>query len=128
MAAPGMVANSVRIVLLAASKMAASDRVLLDRGSLDRASWMMGTVEALYARMNGGFVPGGTWRKVVCEMPVICAYDSTSSAPGWKKYFTTEMPLSDWDSVCSMSLTVVWAVRSVDRTMRLAMSRGCRPS
>jgi len=33
-------------------------------------------------------------------------------APGWKKIFTMAMPVSDWLSVCSMSLTVVVNERS----------------
>jgi hypothetical protein len=77
--------------------------------------------------MKGGVVPGGDWRSCVCDTPVICANDSSSLAPGWKKYFTTAMLLSDCDSVCSTSLTVVCAVRSLKRMMRVAISSGCRP-
>jgi len=46
---------------------------------------------------------------------------------GWKKYFTTAMPLSDCDSVCSTSFTTVCAVRSENRMMRLDISSGGRP-
>src|ERR1700716_3461367 len=117
-----MVASWVLMMLLPRSKIAASDNE-----SLDNASWMIGTVEASYARMKGGVAPGGRLRKAVCDTPVIWEYDRTGSALGWKKYLTTEMPLSDCDSVCSMSLTVVCAVRSVKSTMWLAISRGCSP-
>jgi hypothetical protein len=40
---------------------------------------MIGTVEALYARMNGGVLPGGRFLSWVCETPVIWAYDTLSS-------------------------------------------------
>ncbi len=66
-------------------------------------------MEALYARMNGGVVPGGACRSSDCDTPVIWAYDRSSLTFGWKKYLTTAMPGSDCDSVCSMSLTVVCA-------------------
>src|SRR6266404_1082389 len=77
--------------------------------------------------MKGGVVPGGAERRLVCEIPVTCANDSSSLTLGWKKYFTTEVPLRDCDSVCSTSLTVVCALRSVPRIMRVAISSGDRP-
>ena len=77
--------------------------------------------------MNGGVVPGGAERSWVCETPVICANASSSLTFGWKKYFTTEVPLSDCDSVCSTSLTVVCAVRSLCSTMRSPSPPGDRP-
>src|SRR6266403_3610193 len=117
-----MVASDVRSTLLPRSKICDSDS-----SSLDSASWMIGTVEALYARMNGGLVAGGANRSCVCDTPVICAYDSSSLTVGWKKYFTTAMPFSDCDSVCCTSLTVVCATRSENSTIRLDISSGDRP-
>ena len=72
-------------------------------------------------------VPGGAKRSIVCDTPVICAYESSSLTLGWKKYFTTEVPLTDCDSVCSTSLTVVCAVRSPLRMRRVAISSGDSP-
>ena len=77
--------------------------------------------------MNGGVVPGGAERSKVCDTPVICAYASSSLTFGWKKYFTTEVPVTFCDSVCSTSFTVVCALRSVPSTMRVAISSGERP-
>ena len=62
--------------------------------------------------MNGGVVPGGIERTAVCEIAVTCATASSMCAPGWKKILMTEMPVSDWLSMCSMSLTVVVRPRS----------------
>src|ERR1700747_2043879 len=77
--------------------------------------------------MNGGVVPGGAERNNVCETPVICANDSSSLAFGWKKYLTTDVPVRFCDSVCSTSLTMVCALRSVPSTRRVAISSGDRP-
>src|SRR5450432_4111625 len=88
------------------------------------ASCKIGTVEALYERMNGGVVPGGENAICDCETAVICAIDRSLSTPGWKKYFTIEVPTTDWDSVCSTSLTTVCAVRSESRIIRFAISSG----
>src|ERR1700739_1599857 len=77
--------------------------------------------------MKGAVVPGGANRRMVCDTPVICAYESSSLTLGWKKYFTTEVPVTDCDSVCSTSLTVVCALRSLPRMMRVAISSGDRP-
>src|SRR5271170_3619818 len=77
--------------------------------------------------MNGGVVPGGACLSPVWETPVIWANDSSSLTFGWKKYLTIEVPLKDCDSVCSTSLTVVCAVRSLASTKRVAISSGDRP-
>ena len=62
--------------------------------------------------MNGGWVPGGSWRSCDCAEAVTCATASSMFAPGWKNTLTTAMPRSDCDSTCSMSLTVVVRLRS----------------
>src|ERR1700680_5231027 len=77
--------------------------------------------------MNGGVVPGGAERNWVCDTAVICAKDSSSLTFGWKKYFTTDVPLRFCDSVCSTSLTIVCAVRSLCSTRRNAISSGDSP-
>src|SRR5579862_9423720 len=100
MAAPGTVANCTRRTLLPISNSSCSGIV-----SLDSASCRIGTLEALYDRMNGGAVPGGEFSSWVCETAVICAKDSAVSTLGWKKYLTTAVLLTDCDSVCSTSLT-----------------------
>ena len=46
------------------------------------------------------------------EMAVTCAVAASILAPGWKKIFTTDTPVSDWLSMCSISLTVVVSARS----------------
>jgi hypothetical protein len=56
------------MIVLPRSKICASDSSLLVS-----ASWMIGTVEALYARTNGGLAPGGAKRSWVYDTPVICA-------------------------------------------------------
>ena len=76
------------------------------------ASWMIGTDDALYDTTSGGVDPGGVVFSTVCEMAVICATAISGLTVGWKKNFTTATPFSDWDSICSMSLTVVVAARS----------------
>ena len=48
-------------------------------------------------------------------------------AVGWKKTLMTEMPASEVDSMCSMSLTVVVRLRSFCAEIRLPISAGGRP-
>ena len=49
------------------------------------------------------------------------------STVGWKKILTTPMPGNDWDSMCSMSLTVVESNAFVGRDFCPAMSSGDKP-
>ncbi len=49
---------------------------------------------------------------MACEIAVTCAVAASMCAPGWKKILTTATPVSDWLSMCSMSLTVVVRARS----------------
>ncbi len=121
-AAPATEASPVRITVLPVSKISVSDSC-----GLVSASCTMGTVDASYDSTNGGVVPGGAARSKACDTAVICATASSGFTPCWKKYFTTDMPPSDCDSVCSMPVTVVCAVRSASETMRLAISSGGRP-
>ena len=51
-------------------------------------------------------------RMAAWEMAVTWAVAASIFAPGWKKIFITETPVSDWLSMCSMSLTVVVRTRS----------------
>ncbi len=46
---------------------------------------------------------------------------------GWKNTLITPIPLSDWDSICSMSLTVVVIPRSLMVAMRDAICSADMP-
>ena len=72
-------------------------------------------------------VPGGMMRVIVWLMAVIWATAASTLAPGWKKTLMTPTPARDWDSMCSMSLTVVVIARSLRVTMRFSISSGVRP-
>ena len=61
---------------------------------------------------SGGVVPGGICRRTVCAIAVTCDTAASMRAFGRKKIFTTEIPASVCDSMCSMSLTVVVTARS----------------
>ena len=52
-------------------------------------------------------MPGGEKTNCVWDTAAICARERAVSTSGWKKYFTTATLLTDCDSVCSTSLTVV---------------------
>ena len=78
--------------------------------------------------IRGGTVPGGKPRRVVCIIAVVCARAVWMFAVGWKKTLITPIPLSDWDSMCSMSLTVMVRPRSALVTMRSAISSGAIPA
>ena len=60
--------------------------------SLEKASWRIGTEDAVYRRMIGGMIPGGMRRRMVCEAAVTCAMAAATSAPGWRKSRMTETP------------------------------------
>ncbi len=51
-----------------------------------------------------------------------CAIALSMFACGWKKTFTTAIPFSDCDSMCSMSSTSVVRARSVTDVIRFPMS------
>ena len=87
----------------------------------------MGTREALYCRMFGGVMPAGNARVSVWEVAVSWAMPDSIRAPGWKKILITDEPATDWDSMCSMSLTVLVNTRSVMRAMRALISSAGRP-
>ncbi len=72
-----------------------------------------GTLEALYWMMNGGVEPGGRLRNCTWQIAVTWATALPMFTCGWKKILMTPMPLSDCDSMCSMSLTVVVMPRSL---------------
>ena len=52
--------------------------------SLERDSWRMGTLEALYWMMRGGWVPGGIERIAVWAIAVTWAVAASIFALGWK--------------------------------------------
>src|SRR4051812_19515842 len=76
---------------------------------------------------NGGVVPGGGCRATPFEIDEICATAASTLTPGWKNVFTTATPRSEFDSMCSMSLTVVVIVRSKGVTIRAAISSADNP-
>jgi len=44
--------------------------------------------------IRGGKVPGGNWRRIVCDTAVICAFAVSKLAVGCRKIFTTAWPLT----------------------------------
>ena len=62
------------------------------------------------------------WRRWTWLMAVTWATALPMLTWGWKKILMRPMPLSDCDSMCSMSLTVVVMPRSLLVTMRLDIS------
>src|SRR5260370_14760901 len=77
--------------------------------------------------INGGVMPVGSWRSWVCDEAVTCATELLISVFGWKKTFTTAIPFSDCDSMCSILLTTVVRFRSVTETIRSDISCGASP-
>src|SRR3954470_8820492 len=65
---PGIVINCGRRVLIARSNICCSGNE-----SLEIESWMIGTSDALYWMISGGWVPGGIERIEVWETAVTCA-------------------------------------------------------
>src|SRR3569832_2550395 len=88
---------------------------------------MMGTLEALYWMISGGVVPGGSCRSCVWAMAVTCATALAMFTFGWMKILMTLMFVSDWDSMCSMLLTVVVSERSLWTMIRFAICSGEKP-
>ena len=72
--------------------------------------------------MSGGVMPGGRVRTAAWQIAVICAMAMSIFTFGWKNTLITPIPLSDWDSMCSMALTVVVSPRSLGVTTREAIS------
>src|SRR5215469_4760766 len=68
--------------------------------------------------MNGGVVPGGNCRSITWLIEVTWATAFATFTCGWKKTLITAMPLSEFDSMCSMSFTVVVMPRSLLETIR----------
>ena len=49
--------------------------------------------------MNGGLVPGGSWRNITWLMAVTWAMASPIFTLGWKKILMSPTPTSDCDSM-----------------------------
>lgn len=58
-------------------------------------------------------MPGGIARRIVWHRALTCASAPAISVSGWKYTLTTPVLSTDWDSMRSMSLTVVESARSV---------------
>ena len=84
-------------------------------------------LEAEYLITSGGVMPGGSWRNWACSIATTCAIAVWMLAVGWKKILMIAMPLSDCDSMCSMSLTVVVRLRSFWAEIRKPISWGDKP-
>jgi hypothetical protein len=69
-------------------------------------------LEAEYLMISGGVMPGGICAAAPARSRP-CAMAVWMLAVGWKKILMIEMPASDCDSMCSMSLTVVVRLRSL---------------
>src|SRR6266436_6244034 len=74
--------------------------------------------------INGGWVPGGSWRRIVCDTAVTCALAVSRRACGCKKIFTIAWPFTVVDSMCSMLSTVVVRTRSYWVVIRPSISLG----
>jgi len=66
-------------------------------------------------------------RRMVCDCAAICDTALSTEASGWKNTFTTVMPASDCDSMCSMPVRVVVSDRSNWVANRRSISSGGRP-
>ena len=87
----------------------------------------MGTLEALYWMTSGGVVPGGSWRNLGLRDGRDLRHRVADVDARLEEDLMTEMPFSDCDSMCSMSLTVVVSERSLSVTMRSAICSGEKP-
>ena len=101
---------------------AASNTVCSGKVGLDRPSCTTGMLDAEYLMTSGGDIPGGSWRSWVWPIATTWASAVWMLAFGWKKTLMTEMPLSEVDSMCSMSLTVVVRLRSFCAAIRCPIS------
>ena len=111
-----------RMTFSAASNNSFSATVLLDMPICTT-----GTLDAVYLMISGGIVPWGSERSTDCDTATTCASAVWMLTLGWKKILMIEMPPSDCDSTCSMSLTVVVSVRSWFWVIRLPICSADRP-
>src|ERR1017187_2257570 len=95
--------------------------------SLEMLSCRMGALEALERRMEGGVMPVGSECSTACEAAANCATAASTLALGWKNILMMDRPGSDWDSMCSMSLTEVVKERSQRMVTTSAISSGEMP-
>src|SRR5258706_14161937 len=113
----GKVPGRGREVFTAAQNTACSGSV-----PLDSASCTTGMLEAEYLITSGGVMPGGSCRTCVCTAATVWAIADWMLTLGWKNTLMTEMPGSEVDSICSISLTVVVRPRSLEDAMRCPIS------
>src|SRR5687768_9133721 len=78
--------------------------------------------------MNGGLVPGGIRRRIVCATPVTCAVADAISTSGWNEILITATPLSVWLSIFlifdtaklvenSLNVVICRSISSVERPL-----------
>src|SRR6266581_5673476 len=77
--------------------------------------------------IRGGWMPGGSWRRIVCDTAVTCALAVSRRACGCRKILTIAWPFTVVDSMCSMLSTVVVRIRSYCVVIRPSISSGLRP-
>ncbi len=63
----------------------------------------------------------------VCEIAVTCAFAVAILTEGWKKILTMPKVVYEFDSMCSISLTVVVSARSNGVMMRPTIWSGGKP-
>src|SRR5205823_9543082 len=78
-------------------------------------------------RVGGGWVPAGSWRRMLCDTAVTCAFAVSRRALGCRNILTIDWPLTVVDSMCSMLSTVVVRTRSYCVVIRPSISSGFRP-
>src|SRR6266705_218744 len=77
--------------------------------------------------IRGGWMPAGSWRRMVCDIAVTCALAVSRRACGCRKILTIAWPFTVVDSMCSMLSTVVVRTRSYWVVIRPSISSGLRP-
>src|SRR6266699_2679240 len=82
---------------------------------------------AVWVMIRGGWIPGGSWRRMVCDIAVTCAFAVSRRAFGCRKILTIDWPLTVVDSMCSMLSTVVVRTRSNWVVILPSISSGFRP-
>ncbi len=77
--------------------------------------------------ISGGVAPGGICLSRVCEIAVTCAFAVAILTEGRKKILTMPKVVYEFDSMCSISLTVVVSARSNGVMMRPTIWSGGKP-
>jgi len=88
----------------------------------------MGTLEGLVCTINGGTVPVGMRRKIVCEIAVTCVRARSMLTPGWKRSLTMATPLNVSERTSRRSQSTLLSVAvSENEVIFAAISVGLSP-